>query len=174
MNSTFLSRLFSGRGKLGCFGVILLFAVMVVATNFIGDFLGKQQRPQRYAQIYGCLGEPENGVYYINTCDEPIHLRYCFYTEPGTHNTVCRTSLLQPGEGVSTVISDRLAMRAAGADIWSSQIWACKLPFLPDMVPNIHKRTQMERGCRKPDDEQAPPVGPDPELQAALNANEAP
>lgn len=165
---------FRGRGKLGCLAPLVIFIILVVVINYIGDFAGKAQWPERYAQIYGCRGEPEGTTYYTNECDEPIHLRYCFYTRPGTSDTACRTNLLQPGEGISELINDRLALKNAGLDIWSTQVWACKLPYMPDMVPNMHKRTQIERGCRKPDHPEAPQIGPDAELQAALDAYEAP
>ena len=173
MSSNLLSKLFSGRGKLGCFGVVGFFIISVLVTNFLADFVNTRTHPQRYAQIYGCRGDRDGSTYYANKCDEPIHLRYCFYTEAGTSKTACRTALLEPGEGVDTVVSDSLALKRQGVDIWATQIWACKVPFLPDMVPNRNKRTQMERGCRKPDDERAPAIGPDPELQAALDADEA-
>lgn len=174
MSANYFSKLFSGKGKLGCFGVVGFFVIGVIATNFLADFVGKRTHPQRYAQIYGCRGDRDGSTYYTNQCDEPIHLRYCFYTEGGTSKMACRTSLLQPGEGVDQVVNDSLALTQAGADIWSRQVWACQTPFLPDMVSNMHKPQQKERGCRKPDDERAPPLGPDPELQAALDAYEAP
>lgn len=169
-----VKKFLAGYKKLGCFGVVGFFIIGSMSVNYLADFIGKRTHPQRYAQIYGCRGERDGSTYYTNTCDEPIHLRYCFRTERDSFKTVCRTALLKPGEGVDNVTHDAIALNQAGAEIWSREVWACKLPFLPDMVGNINKPQQKERGCRKPDDERAPLLGPDPELQAALDAYEAP
>ena len=133
-------------------GAILFFVCSVVVLNWVATAIGKRVNPERYAQVYDCRGEGEGRTFYPNTCEFDINVRYCLFlkTDQPGGETFCRTTLLKPGDGVETLIKDRMDLKAEGREIWSSMVWSCKAPFEPAMVPTLHNSMQKEKGCRKP------------------------
>lgn len=146
----FFTKTENGRLRITLPGVIACFVISVIITNITADFIGKQTRPHRFAKTYDCRGGANEGkVFYRNTCEYEINLRYCLYLEGDVTPDLCRTTLLAPQEGIETLISDRLSLKAEnpGQEIVRTSVWSCKAPFEPGMVPTQHKPSIKEQGC---------------------------
>ncbi len=142
----------SGKRHITLIGLLTFFIVFSVLVSLLGDFLMSRSHPHRYARADACLGQKIGTTYWPNSCDFEIKVRYCFYlgllegqVRP---DQVCHTKNLDTGQGVETLIDDRLSVRAEGREIVDSTVWACKSPYEPGMVPNRHKQTMLEKGCQ--------------------------
>lgn len=100
-------------------------------------------QPNRLGQVKHCLG-PYSGTEppLQNTCDFPVNGELCLYSKTG--NDICRTKMLQPGEGF-----DRAEIAADLAQLGGllrAETYACKLPFMPGMVEDMNTK-RMKQGC---------------------------
>ena len=130
---------------IGCLGLIAFFIIAAIVTSLLADFIGKRLKPERYAQVYGC--HESGDISYTNTCDFDVNVRYCLYLSGEGTQTFCRTNRLKPGEGVTTLMTDRAAQER---EIWSTAYWSGRPPLQPDMIHNLHNSNILERGCRRP------------------------
>lgn len=142
----------SGRKRLTALGMVLLLVFVLIGLKLLADTVASKTMPHRSAMAHHCRADQDDqdGVFFANMCERDINLRYCIYVDDATEPSVCKTTLLAPGEGVTDYISDRMSVKAEagqGADISRVEVWSCYAPFEPGMIENLNKRTIMQQGC---------------------------
>lgn len=136
------------KSGLGCLfpflGAVALLVFGYVATLFTA--------PERLANANSCIGPRKGEPIYENTCNQPIHLEYCFFSQAGPEKDMCRITALHPGEGLDRqVLNDDLA-EVGG--LFRESVYACKQPYAPGQFE--HRNThRMTAGCVRPDDPHA-------------------
>ncbi len=138
------------KSGLGCLFPIAAF----LALSAIGYVSTRLTAPERYADVNQCIGPSSGDPIYENTCDTPINLQYCFFSDAGPERDMCRNTELAPGEGLD---QETLNNDLAGlGGLFRSDFLACELPYLPGQFEYWNTR-RMRAGCVQPGDPFAGP-----------------
>ena len=126
----------------------------VLVLGAIGYVSTRLTEPERLADVNHCIGPREGHPIYENTCDMPIHLQYCFFSDAGPERDMCRNTELAPGEGLDQETLNNDLAELDG--LFRADFYACELPFVPGQFEHWNTR-RMRAGCVQPGDPFAGP-----------------
>ena len=130
---------------LGC----LFPVIAVVALGAIGYVNTRLSKPERLADVNSCIGPQDGDPIYADTCDSPINLQYCFFSQTSPERDMCRNTELAPGEGLDEQVFNADLRELGG--LFRADFMACELPFVPGQYEYWNTR-RMTPGCVPPDD----------------------
>ena len=126
----------------------------VLVLGVIGYVSTRLTEPERLADVNHCIGPRDGDPIYKNTCDTPINLQYCFFSDAGPERDMCRNTELAQGQGLDQETLNNDLAELGG--LFRADFYACEIPFVPGQFEHWNTR-RMTAGCVSPEDPLAGP-----------------